>query len=175
MLDVNKLENITARQCDRQVYVHIFLNWLHGLQVPYLKLFSGASPMSCLIFARSYWISLYINTCYIRHELHCHPNKERKCFVLILFIEVLVDTQYIFVFPSAAYTNKSQSFPTREKATYSTASCPCAKRGFSKFSPHTCSDLSLCLVDGQCKCESHRKLQTFEFEWHICWNPWDVW
>ena len=54
MLDVNKLENSTARQCDRQVYVHIFLNWLHGPQVPNLKLFSGASPMSCLIFAHSY-------------------------------------------------------------------------------------------------------------------------
>ena len=54
ILDVNKLENTTARQCDRQIYVHIFLNWLHGPQVPYLKLFNGASPMSCLIFARSY-------------------------------------------------------------------------------------------------------------------------
>ena len=28
--------------------------------VIYLKLFRGASPMSCLIFARSYWITLYI-------------------------------------------------------------------------------------------------------------------
>ena len=31
----------------------------HGPQVPYLKLFSGASAMSCLIFARSYWITPY--------------------------------------------------------------------------------------------------------------------
>jgi hypothetical protein len=42
-----------------------------------------------------------------------------------------------FVLPPGAYTNKSEGFPTRDQATYS---CPCAKLGFSKFSPHTCSE-----------------------------------
>ena len=47
MLHVSKLGNTTARQCDRQVYVHIFLNWLHGPQIPYLKLFCSVEHPLC--------------------------------------------------------------------------------------------------------------------------------
>jgi hypothetical protein len=63
--------------------------------------------------------------------------------VLIVFIEELLNIQYIFVFPSGVYTNKSEGFPTREQATYS---CPCEKHGFSKFSPHICSDCPCALL-----------------------------
>lgn len=55
---------------------------------------------------------------------------------------VLVDTRYFFVFSPDAYTNKSESFPTRELATYS---CLCEKHGFSKSSLHTCIDCSCAL------------------------------
>ena len=41
------------------------------------------------------------------------------------------------------YTNKSGGFPTHEHATYS---CPWAKHGFSKFSPHTRSDCPCALL-----------------------------
>jgi len=41
-------------------------------------------------------------------------------------------------FSFSVYTNKLEGFPTREQATYS---CPCEKHGFSKFSPHTCSEV----------------------------------
>lgn len=38
----------------------------------------------------------------------------------------------IFVFPSGAYTNKSERFSTHEQVTYS---CPFEKHRFSKLSP----------------------------------------
>jgi hypothetical protein len=39
---------------------------------------------------------------------------------------------------------------------------------------HTLVAMSLGFVDGHCKSESHRKLQTFELERHICLNHWNV-
>lgn len=48
-----------------------------------------------------------------------------------------------FVFPSGAYTNKSDGLPKREQATYS---CPCEKHGFAKFNPHNCSDCPCALL-----------------------------
>ena len=53
--------------------------------------------------------------------------------------------EYIILlfFPSSVYRNKSESFSTREKATYSS---PCEKHGFPKFSLHTCGYCSSALL-----------------------------
>jgi hypothetical protein len=40
---------------------------------------------------------------------------------------------------------------------------------------HTLIAMSLCFVDGHCKSELHRTLQTFELERHICQNLWNAW
>jgi hypothetical protein len=40
---------------------------------------------------------------------------------------------------------------------------------------HTLVAMFLCFVDSHCKSESHRKLQTFELERHICRNHWNAW
>jgi hypothetical protein len=40
---------------------------------------------------------------------------------------------------------------------------------------HTLIAMSLCFVGGHCKSESHRILQTFELERHICQNHWNAW
>jgi hypothetical protein len=61
----------------------------------------------------------------------------------MLFIEAHLEKQYFFVFPSGAYTNKSEGFPTHEQAIYN---CLCEKYGFFKFSLYTCSDYHLKMV-----------------------------
>ena len=65
---------------------------LHGPQVPYLKLFSGASPMSCLIFARLFWITLYI---FIYND-YASPIRGRKiislCYLLWYFPNLFVNS-----------------------------------------------------------------------------------
>jgi hypothetical protein len=54
----------------------------------------------------------------------------------MIFIKVYLDYTIFIVFLFfGSYTNKSESFLTREQATHS---YPCEKNEFSKFSPHTC-------------------------------------
>jgi hypothetical protein len=40
---------------------------------------------------------------------------------------------------------------------------------------NTLVTMSLYFIDGHCKSESHRKLQPFELERHICRNHWNAW
>jgi hypothetical protein len=87
---------------------------------------------------------IYITSCTLRALLRLRFNlNETRYFVLILFIEELLNIYTIFfVFLSGVYTNKSEGFPMREQARYS---CPREKHWFSKFSPHTYNDfLVLC-------------------------------
>jgi hypothetical protein len=84
---------------------------------------------------------LFKTSCTLRALLRLKFNlHETRYFVLIVFIE---ENIFFFVFPSGVYPNKSEGFPKREQATYS---CPCEKHGFSKFSPHTCSDFPCALL-----------------------------
>jgi hypothetical protein len=62
------------------------------------------------------------------------PLEEGKCWCCNSGYSSAFGNTMFLVFPPGAYTNKSEGLPTREQATYS---CPCAKHGFSKFSPHT--------------------------------------
>jgi hypothetical protein len=87
---------------------------------------------------------LYLTSCTLRALLRLQFNlNETRYFIVIVFIEELLNVQFLFVFPSGVYTNKSEGFPLREQVTYS---CPCEKHGFSKFSPHTCTDCPCALL-----------------------------
>jgi hypothetical protein len=86
---------------------------------------------------------LFCTSCTLRALLRLQFNlNETRYFVLIVFIEELLNMQYFFIFLSGVYTNKSEGFTMREQVRYS---CPCEKHGFPKFSPHTYNDvLVLC-------------------------------
>jgi hypothetical protein len=91
------------------------------------------------------FIFYLVTSCTLRALLRLQFNlNETRCFVLIVFIEELLNIQYFSfsLLVCTVYTNNLEGFPTREQAT---ASCPGEKHGFSKFSTHTCSDvLVLC-------------------------------
>jgi hypothetical protein len=92
------------------------------------------------MYTYMYMYTIY-TSCTLRALLRLQFNlNETLYFVLIVFIEELLNIQ--FFFPSGVYTNKSEGFSTREQATYSN---PCEKHRFSKFSLHTYNDvLVLC-------------------------------
>ena len=73
------------------------------------------------------------------------------------------------VIPSSVYTNKSEGFPTREKATYS---CQCEKHEFSKLSLHNCIHCTCALFMVIAKASSTgncRHLNSFKkcFNWLV--------
>jgi hypothetical protein len=106
---------------------------------------------------------LYFTSCTLHALLRPQfYSNETRYFVLIVFIEELLNTQSFF--PSGEYRNKSEGFPTREQATYS---CPCEKHGFSKFSPHTCSDCPcafLMVIAKASRTGSYKRLKGIFFE-----------
>jgi hypothetical protein len=115
---------------------------------------------------------IYDTSCTLRALLRLQFNlNETRYFVLIVFIEKLLNIQYFLLFflvctrinrkvfqcvskPDTVVHVRSMNFPNLV---------------------HTLLTMSLCYVDGHCKSESHRILQTFEFERHICRNHWNAW
>jgi hypothetical protein len=86
-----------------------------------------------------------------------------------VFIEELLNIQCVFCLLVCTQTNR--------KVFQVTYSCPYVHLRSMDFPNlvHTLVAMSLCFVDGHCKSESHRKLQTFELERHICRNHWNAW
>jgi hypothetical protein len=96
---------------------------------------------------------------------------ETRYFVLIMFIEKLLNIQYfLFFFQVCTRINRKvfQSVSKPDTVVH------VRSMDFPNL-PHTLITMSLCYVDGHCKSESYRILQTFELERHICRNPWNAW
>jgi hypothetical protein len=72
------------------------------------------------------------------------------------------------VFPPEARMYRFVGCPTLEHATYD---CP-SVHGFYRWIPANFQGLSLCPVDGHCKCEANRELYPFEVEGQVCWDKW---
>jgi ABC-type multidrug transport system permease subunit len=102
-------------------------------------------------------------------RLQFNLNKTRY-FVLIVFIEELLNIQY-FLFFLLVCTRINQVFQRVSK--------PHTVNHLRSIDfpnlVHTLVAMSLCFVDGHCKSESHRKLQTFELARHIRQNHWNAW
>jgi hypothetical protein len=89
---------------------------------------------------------------------------ESRYFVLIVFIEELLNIHYFlfFLLVCTRFIRKPHSVVHVRSMDFSNL-------------VHTLVAMSLCFVDGHCKSESHRKLQTFQLERHICRNHWNAW
>jgi hypothetical protein len=104
------------------------------------------------------YIFIYkFTSCTLRALLRLHFNlNETRYFVLIVFIEELLNIQYFlfFLFVSTRINRKVfQRVSKPHTVVYARS------KDFSNFF-QTLVATSLCFVDGHCKSESHRKLQS---------------
>jgi hypothetical protein len=114
----------------------------------------------------------YTTSCTLRALLRLQLNlNETLYFVIIRFIEELLNIQYFFIFLLVC-TRIIQKVFQRVCKLHTVVHV--RSMDFLNL-VHTLITMSLCFVDGYCKSESHRILQTFELERHICQNHWNAW
>jgi hypothetical protein len=120
---------------------------------------------------------VYIYTsCTLRALLRLQFNlNETRYFVLIVFIEKLLNLQY-FLFYFLVRTRINRKVFQRVSKLHNIQNTVVQVRimDFSNL-VHTLVAMSLCFIDGHCKSKLHRKLPTFELKRHICRNHWNSW
>jgi hypothetical protein len=116
--------------------------------------------------------NLFSTSCTLRALLRLQFNlNETRYFVLIVFIEELLNIQY-FLFFLLVCTRINRKVFQRVSKPHTVIHVRSVD--FPNL-VHKLAAMSLCFVDGHCKSESHRKLQTFELERHICRNHCNAW
>jgi hypothetical protein len=117
---------------------------------------------------------LLLTSCTLRALLHLQFNLNKtRYFVLIVFIEELLKIQY-FLFFLLVCTRINRKVFQRVSKPHIVVHVHVRSMYFPNL-VYTLIAMSLCFVDGHCKSESHRKLQTFELEQHIFQNHWNAW
>jgi hypothetical protein len=129
-----------------------YCNWIYKSRIICVRQFNFL--IIFLYHLKFKWRNIYIYNLYKTSCTQFNLN-ETSYFVLIVFIEELLNIKYWMRKPHTVVHLRSME---------------CPNLVHTKFVV-----MSLFFFDGQCKNESHRKLQTFELERHICRNHWNAW